>query len=138
MSGNGNGDPISGNDLRLEGKDFAAVGIHKRLHPLNVVEIAEIGVLGVYTENVVAERLDAREVFKTSACRIEERFVNPEVVGIAVNVGHRFTESDHLVAQRGQKGLEPVGSTPAEFRLFVQAEIRKYSEMVHTAGIQPE
>jgi len=35
-------------------------------------------------------------------------------------------------------GLEPVGSTPAEFRLFVQAEIRKYAVMVRAAGIQPE
>jgi tripartite-type tricarboxylate transporter receptor subunit TctC len=35
-------------------------------------------------------------------------------------------------------GLEPVGSTPAEFRLFVQAEMKKYAEMVRAAGIQPE
>jgi len=35
-------------------------------------------------------------------------------------------------------GLEPVGTTAAEFRLFVQAEIEKYAEMVRTAGIQPE
>jgi tripartite-type tricarboxylate transporter receptor subunit TctC len=35
-------------------------------------------------------------------------------------------------------GLEPVGSTPAEFRVFVQAEIKKYAEMVRAAGIQPE
>jgi tripartite-type tricarboxylate transporter receptor subunit TctC len=35
-------------------------------------------------------------------------------------------------------GLEPVGSTPAEFRLFVQTEIKKYAEMVRSAGIQPE
>jgi tripartite-type tricarboxylate transporter receptor subunit TctC len=35
-------------------------------------------------------------------------------------------------------GLEPVGSTAAEFTLFVQAEIKKYAEMVRTARIQPE
>ncbi|HEY6240171.1 MAG TPA: tripartite tricarboxylate transporter substrate binding protein [Burkholderiales bacterium] len=35
-------------------------------------------------------------------------------------------------------GLEAVGSTPAEFKLFVQAEIKKYAEMVRAAGIQPE
>ena len=35
-------------------------------------------------------------------------------------------------------GQEPVGSTPAEFALFVQAEIRKYAEMVRAAGIRPE
>ena len=35
-------------------------------------------------------------------------------------------------------GLEPVGSTSAEFGLFVQAEIKKYAEMVRAAGIRPE
>jgi tripartite-type tricarboxylate transporter receptor subunit TctC len=35
-------------------------------------------------------------------------------------------------------GLEPVGSTPAEFALFVRAEIGKYAEMVRAAGIRPE
>jgi tripartite-type tricarboxylate transporter receptor subunit TctC len=35
-------------------------------------------------------------------------------------------------------GQEPVGSMPAEFALFVQAEIRKYAEMVRAAGIRPE
>jgi len=35
-------------------------------------------------------------------------------------------------------GLEPVGSTPAEFALFVRAEISKYAEMVRAAGIRPE
>ena len=35
-------------------------------------------------------------------------------------------------------GQEPVGSTPAEFALFVRAEIRKYAEMVRAAGIRPE
>jgi len=35
-------------------------------------------------------------------------------------------------------GQEPVASTPAEFALFVRAEIRKYAEMVRAAGIQPE
>ena len=35
-------------------------------------------------------------------------------------------------------GLEPVGSTLAEFRLFVQSEMKKYAEIVRAAGIQPE
>jgi tripartite-type tricarboxylate transporter receptor subunit TctC len=35
-------------------------------------------------------------------------------------------------------GSEPVGNTPAEFRRFVSAEIRKYAEMVRAANIQPE
>jgi hypothetical protein len=96
--------------LRLEGEDFAAVGIHECLHPVNVVEVAEIRVLGVYAEYVVAKRLDAYEILKAATGRIEKRFVDPEVVGIAVNVGYGFAESGHLVAQRGQKCLKPVGS----------------------------
>ena len=35
-------------------------------------------------------------------------------------------------------GLVPVGSTSAEFGLFVQAEIKKYAGMVRAAGIRPE
>jgi len=35
-------------------------------------------------------------------------------------------------------GSEPVGSSPAEFRRFVSAEIRKYAEIVRVANIQPE
>ena len=68
-SGNWNGDPVSGNHLRLEGEDFAAVGIHECLHPMNVVEIAEIGVLSVYAEYVVAKGLDACEIFKAAPGR---------------------------------------------------------------------
>jgi len=35
-------------------------------------------------------------------------------------------------------GSEPVGNTPAEFKQFVSAEIRKYAEIVRLANIQPE
>jgi len=35
-------------------------------------------------------------------------------------------------------GSEPVGNTPAEFRRFVTAEIRKYAEIVRLANIRPE
>jgi tripartite-type tricarboxylate transporter receptor subunit TctC len=35
-------------------------------------------------------------------------------------------------------GVEPIGDTPAEFRKFVSAEIRKYGEWVKIAKIEPE
>lgn len=35
-------------------------------------------------------------------------------------------------------GMEPVGSTPAEFRVFVQRSIKRYAELVKLAGIRPE
>jgi tripartite-type tricarboxylate transporter receptor subunit TctC len=35
-------------------------------------------------------------------------------------------------------GMEPVGSTPAEFKVFVERSIKRYAELVKLAGIQPE
>jgi len=41
---------------------------------------------------------------------------------------------ERLVAQ----GLLPVGDSPAEFRAYVESEIKAYAEMVKLAGIEPE
>lgn len=35
-------------------------------------------------------------------------------------------------------GLEPVGSTPAQFRPFVAASIERFAELVRLAGVEPE
>ncbi|MBI3372069.1 MAG: tripartite tricarboxylate transporter substrate binding protein [Betaproteobacteria bacterium] len=35
-------------------------------------------------------------------------------------------------------GADPVADAPADFKLFVSAEIKRYAEMVRLAGIQPE
>jgi tripartite-type tricarboxylate transporter receptor subunit TctC len=35
-------------------------------------------------------------------------------------------------------GLRPIGSTPEEFRRYVDAEIKKYAEVVKLTGIQGE
>ena len=35
-------------------------------------------------------------------------------------------------------GIEPESSTPEELKTFVQAEIKKWAEIVKAAGIQPE
>ncbi len=35
-------------------------------------------------------------------------------------------------------GADPVGNTPAEFKAFVQAEMKRYGEMIRLAQIQPE
>lgn len=35
-------------------------------------------------------------------------------------------------------GMTPAGTTPAEFKQFVQTAIRRYAEMVRLAGIHPE
>ncbi len=41
---------------------------------------------------------------------------------------------ERLLAQ----GLVPVGSSPQEFRAYVESEIRSYADMVKLAGIEPE
>ena len=35
-------------------------------------------------------------------------------------------------------GMEPVGDSPADFKAYVDAEVRKYAERVRLTGIQPE
>ena len=35
-------------------------------------------------------------------------------------------------------GMEPVGNTPAEFKVFVERSIKRYAELVKLAGIQVE
>jgi hypothetical protein len=35
-------------------------------------------------------------------------------------------------------GLDPIGSTPAEFASFVATKVTAYAEMVKLAGIEPE
>ena len=35
-------------------------------------------------------------------------------------------------------GMEPVGNTPAEFKVFVERAIKRYAEVVKLAGLQPE
>jgi hypothetical protein len=34
--------------------------------------------------------------------------------------------------------LEPIGSPPAEFKTFVAAQIKMFSELVRVAGIEPQ
>jgi tripartite-type tricarboxylate transporter receptor subunit TctC len=34
--------------------------------------------------------------------------------------------------------LEPVGSSPAEFRAYLNDELKRFAEMVKLAGIEPE
>jgi tripartite-type tricarboxylate transporter receptor subunit TctC len=35
-------------------------------------------------------------------------------------------------------GLEPIGSAPAQFKLFVAASIKRFAELVRLAGVEPE
>ena len=43
-----------------------------------------------------------------------------------------------LKARFAELGLEPVGSTPAEFGAFLRAEIAKWAPVVRASGAKPE
>jgi tripartite-type tricarboxylate transporter receptor subunit TctC len=36
------------------------------------------------------------------------------------------------------EGLQPVGSTPAEFSTYLKAEMTKWAKVVKAAGIKPQ
>jgi len=36
------------------------------------------------------------------------------------------------------QGVEPVGSTPSEFKAFLEVEIKRYGEAARAANIQPQ
>jgi tripartite-type tricarboxylate transporter receptor subunit TctC len=36
------------------------------------------------------------------------------------------------------QGVEPVGSTPSEFKAFLESEIKRYGEAAKAANIQPQ
>ena len=90
---------VAGDDLRLIREDLAAAGVHEHLQPVNVVVAILL---------VVAERLDARKVLEPPTLGVKERLVDPEVVRVAVDVGDRLREGDHLFAQRDKELLEAV------------------------------
>src|SRR5262249_57387271 len=90
VSGRGHGDAVVRDDLRLERKHVAGLRIDERLHPVDVVHAVR---------RVVAEGLDAREVLQPSSLRVEQRFIDAEVVRVAVDVDDRPLEVDRQLAE---------------------------------------
>jgi tripartite-type tricarboxylate transporter receptor subunit TctC len=43
-----------------------------------------------------------------------------------------------VIAQYRRMGAEPVGSTPAEFARYIQAEARKWEEIVKASGARAD
>ena len=43
-----------------------------------------------------------------------------------------------VAAKLAALGVDPVATSPAEFKQFVSAELRKQAEAVRIAGIEPE
>src|SRR5262245_14277834 len=84
-SGRGNSSPVGRNNLRLKSKYFAAVSIHQYLHPMDIIGAVCL---------VVAKGLDSRKVFQPAYLGIEERFVNPEIVRVSVNIGDWLLEGN--------------------------------------------
>ncbi len=48
----------------------------------------------------------------------------------------KVLESDDLKRRLAEQGAEPQPNTPAQFRDFVNADIRKWIELAHKAGIK--
>src|SRR5262249_16859889 len=102
---------VLGNDLSLKRENFAAIGIHEHLHPVNVIVIIRIGVSISSGERVVAKGFDADEIFEApGGCgdrirriAIVQRFVDPEVMSIAMDVSHWLPEGFYLVPKGAQE-----------------------------------
>jgi hypothetical protein len=75
--------------LRLKRKHFTATRIHEDLHPLHVV---------IAIRGVVSECFNAREVLDAPTTGVQERLVNAKVVRVAMHVGNRLAEGNHLAA----------------------------------------
>ncbi|HYC45006.1 MAG TPA: tripartite tricarboxylate transporter substrate binding protein [Burkholderiales bacterium] len=43
-----------------------------------------------------------------------------------------------LAAGLAERGLEPVGTSPQEYRAFIAAEMKKWESVIRTAGIRPQ
>jgi tripartite-type tricarboxylate transporter receptor subunit TctC len=48
------------------------------------------------------------------------------------------TRDPAVAARLSATGIDPTSSSPEELRSFVEAEIRKWAEIVQAAGIKPE
>src|SRR5262245_15373746 len=83
------GRAVRWHDLRLIREHLAALRIHEHLHPMHVV---------VAVRGVIAKGLDAGEVLDAAAFGVLERLVDSEVVRVAMHVGDRLPEGDHLIA----------------------------------------
>jgi hypothetical protein len=91
-------------DLRSEGEDLRVLGVHRRANPVHVV---------------LAESLDSGEV-QDSAILLAlfgvEWFVDPEVVGVAVNQHDRPAEGDYLLPE----GFLEVGEARGVLRIVFE------------------
>jgi len=43
-----------------------------------------------------------------------------------------------VVQTFNERGIEPAGNTPAEFRAFIEAESRRWLKVAQDAGVKPE
>jgi tripartite-type tricarboxylate transporter receptor subunit TctC len=61
----------------------------------------------------------------------------PIVDRLAKEIGATLRAPD-VVQTFNERGIEPVGNTPAEFRAFIEAETRRWLKVAQGAGINPE
>jgi tripartite-type tricarboxylate transporter receptor subunit TctC len=61
----------------------------------------------------------------------------PQAIVGKIEADLRRIHADGFSAELQSRGLEPEGSTAAEFRTFIEAEVRKWGAVAQRAGIQP-
>jgi tripartite-type tricarboxylate transporter receptor subunit TctC len=104
---------------------LGVTGRNRLAYLADVPTLAEAGVSGMEIDagwfGLFAPASVPAEIVTKLASEIRAAVANPQV-------------RERLQAQ----GFMPVGNSPAEFKAYVESEIRSYAEMVKLAGIEPE
>ena len=109
----------------IRGGRVRALGITgvRHTHLPDVPTMAEVGLAGV----------DSAPLFGMVA----PAAVPPAIIARLTEAAAGAVKSDALNARLTEIGYLPVGSTPAEFRARIEAEIDKWTRIIQTANIKP-
>ena len=109
----------------VRGGRVRALGITgvRHTHLPDVPTMAEVGLAGV----------DSAPLFGMVA----PAAVPPAIIARLTEAAAGAVKSDALNARLIEIGYLPVGSSPAEFRARIEAEIDKWTRIIQTANIKP-
>jgi tripartite-type tricarboxylate transporter receptor subunit TctC len=62
----------------------------------------------------------------------------PEIVDKLSRAANEALKSKEVLALLEKQGVDPLGGTPAEFARFIDAELKKWDDVVKTAGFKPK
>ncbi len=113
---------------------------------LNYVEARQLRPLAVSTAHrsrrlpdvpTVAETLPGFEVALWNGIIGPAGMPAPVVARLGADIA-AAVRSDEVSRRFLEQGTEPVGSSPAEFARFIEAEVPKWGELVRIAGVTPD